>query len=99
MLQILSPVMLPSNNDANPTVEPIVAFPHGIAASLHQLEDGSWTDSPVGGLCGGHFGANSNIDEVEPAPLGLKDGFTVCRECSHPVRLNDDQTHSYDLLQ
>ena len=53
-----------------PTVGPtrIVAFSPGIAASLHQLEDGSSTHSPIGG----HFGANANIDEVEPAPLGLK---------------------------
>ena len=56
-----------------PTVEltHIVAFPHEIAASLHPLEDGSSTHLPVGGLCGGHFGANANIDEVEPALLGL----------------------------
>ena len=62
-----------------PTIEPthIVAFPRGITASLHQLEDDSSTHSPVGGLCGGDFGANLNIDEVEPARLGLKDGFTV----------------------
>ena len=84
------------------TVEPthIVAFPRVIAASLHQLEDGSSTHSPVGGLCGGQFGANSNIYEVEPAPLGSKDGFTVCRGCSQrPVHLNDDQTHSCDPLE
>ena len=78
----------------------IVAFPRGIATSLHPLEDGSRTHSPVGGLCGGHFGANSNIDEVEPAPLGLKDGYAVCRGCSQrPARLNDDQTHSDDLFE
>lgn len=47
-----------------------VAFPRGIAASLLQLGDGSWTHSPVSGLCGGHFGVSSNIDDVEPAPLG-----------------------------
>ena len=71
-----------------------------VAASLHQLEDGSSTHSPVGALCGANFGANSNIDEAEPAPLGLKDGFTVCREFSQrPVRLNNDQTHSYYLLE
>ena len=64
-----------------PTVEPthIVAFPCGIAASLQHLEDGSSTHSPVGGLCGGNFGANSNIDEAEPATLDLEDGFTVCK--------------------
>ena len=85
-----------------PTIEPthIVAFPRGIAASLHHLEDGSSTHSPVGGLCGANSGANSNIDELETAPLGLKDGFTVCKGCSQrPVRLNDDQTHSYDLFE
>ena len=75
-LQTLSPVTLPSNNDANsqdPTIEPthIVAFPRRIAALLQHLEDGSRTHSPVGGLCGWHFGANPNIDKVEPAPLGL----------------------------
>ena len=65
-----------------PTVGPtrIVAFPRGIAASLHQLEDGFSTHSPVGGLCGGHFGPNANTDEVEPAPLGLKDGLQFARD-------------------
>ena len=30
----------------------------------------------------------------------MKDGFTVCKGCSQrPVRLNDDQTHSCDLLE
>ena len=78
----------------------MVALLRGIAASRHQLEDGSWTHSPVGGLCDGHFGVNPNIGEVEPAPLGLKDGFTVCRECSQrPVPLYDDQTRSYDLFE
>ena len=58
----------------SPTVEPtrIVAFPRGIAASLHPLADGSSIHSPVGSLCAANFGANSNIGEVEPALLGLK---------------------------
>ena len=52
------------------------------------------------GLCGAKFGANSNIDEAEPAPLGLENGFTVCKGCSQrPVHLHDDQTHSYDLFE
>ena len=65
-----------------PTVEPthIVAFSRGIAASLQHLEDGSSTHSPVGSLCGANFGANSNIDEVDPAPLGLKDGLQFARD-------------------
>ena len=87
-LQILSPVMLPSNSDPNSHCMPDSSFtpPKYLQTALGHIH--LWWSLRW------HFGAHSNIAEVEPDPLGLKDGFAACRGCSErPVRLND-QTHS-----